>query len=138
MDWYHQIPRVRRLEVSEVATADEDTAEVPESEAQGNLLALDSDSGDEATYTQWTKNWLSSSGGIGYFSHAPRDFLKEVGTLTGTQISVESQAKGLQVLGKNTSDVDDALEKLTRLDSSLVSCFMICSLPFDFSRLPYE
>lgn len=117
---------MRRLEVSDVATADEDTAEAPEeSEAQGNLLALDSDSDDDAAHTQCTKNWLSSSGGIGYFSHAPRDFLKEVGTLTGTQISVESQAKGLQIWGKNTSDVDDALEKLTRLDSSLVSCFML-------------
>ncbi|KAL1965815.1 hypothetical protein VTN77DRAFT_5136 [Rasamsonia byssochlamydoides] len=113
------MPRVRRLEVSDIATVDEDTAEAPESEAQEKLLALDSDSGDDVTHTRCTKNWLSSGGGIGYFLHAPRDFLKEVGTLTGTEITVESQVKGLQASGKNPSDVQDALEKLTRLDSLL-------------------
>jgi hypothetical protein len=133
------MPRVHRLEVPDVVTADEeDIAEAPVTEDQEMLVAVDTDDAEDGANKQCTKQWLSSTRAIGCFSYGPRDlprdlpralpqdFLKEIGTLTGTEITVESQMKSLQISGKNPGDVEEALERLTRLDNLLVSCFVLC------------
>lgn len=99
-------------------------AESPEKIQEGDLLALDGDSEEEVVPNVIggvTKSWLSPKGGLGCFSTGFQDVLAEVAALTGTRISVVNDRQGIQVTGKNSADVDDAVGKLTRIENALVS-----------------
>ncbi|KAL4752140.1 hypothetical protein BDW72DRAFT_212228 [Aspergillus terricola var. indicus] len=74
------------------------------------------------TFTRVTKFWLADAGGVGCFAHNKhREMLGEVASHTGTEIAIIDEIKGLQVSGGNEGDVNDALERLSRLEKSL-SC----------------
>lgn len=91
---------------------------------------LDDSSDEEAGISsndQCTKYWLSPTGGLGCFAGSFQDVLSEIAILTGTQISIEDDVKGIQVSGSNAADVDDALEKLTQIEKPLVSFRVFCS-----------
>ncbi|KAL4814133.1 hypothetical protein BDW67DRAFT_192363 [Aspergillus spinulosporus] len=74
------------------------------------------------TFTQVTKFWLAAAGGVGCFAHEKhRDMLGKVARHTGTEIAIIDEIKGLQVSGSNEGDVNDALERLSRIETPL-SC----------------
>ena len=73
------------------------------------------------TFTQVTKFWLAAAGGVGCFAHEKhRETLGEVARHTGTEIAIIDEIKGLQVSGGNEGDVNDALERLSRIETPLV------------------
>ncbi|KAL2009560.1 hypothetical protein VTN00DRAFT_5367 [Thermoascus crustaceus] len=130
-----EIPRIRRLEVSSTVDAEGvDSGEATPEKKQREQLVLLDDSSDEETPTssndQCTKYWLSPNGGLGCFAGTFHDVLSEIATLTGTQISIEDDVKGIQVSGSNATDVDDALEKLTQIEKplSLVACPQVTNI----------
>jgi hypothetical protein len=73
--------------------------------------------------------WTSHGQGIGYFTDAPASLLKGIGSLTGTEIAVESNEKQLSVSGNHPDDVKEAMERLTRLDQSLVRSHVLTDSP---------
>ena len=97
-------------------------------EHHDTLVALDSDSGDETIFVakdKVIKYWLSPRGGLGCFATSFQKTLKEIGTLTGTEITIESQVKGIRVFGRNSGDVNDALNKLRQIEKPFVSFFLL-------------
>lgn len=86
--------------------------------SEENLLDFDSD--DEHESQVFNDKWTSNGSGIGYFTNAPPGLLKELGSLTGTDITVESNSSQLLVSGKYPDDVKEAMDRLTRMDQPLV------------------
>ncbi|XHG03342.1 hypothetical protein AWENTII_006653 [Aspergillus wentii] len=117
------MPRISQLEIPVIF--DDEMSHIPvgvEKDQEGDLLALDDGSNEEfipLSINHDTKYWLSSSGGLGCFSANFHEVLAEVATMTGTEISIIDDIKGIQVSGKNQGDVDDALAKLTRIEKPL-------------------
>lgn len=118
------MPRICQLEVP--AVQDEGTVPLdvtPEKSQGASLLALDDESDEELipiSRDRITKSWLSSNGGLGCFSNDFQDVLLDVSTATGTEIAISGEFQGIQVYG-TSSDVDDALAKLSNVEKSLVS-----------------
>ncbi|KAJ1713690.1 hypothetical protein COH20_003366 [Aspergillus flavus] len=123
------MPRTRQLDIP-IMLQDEG-ASVPVATTEdslGGLLALDVDSDEELIHhshlmTRVTKFWLSSHGGIGCFATGFHEVLTEVAAVTGTDITLIDEAKGIQISGNSAGDVDDALAKLTRIEKPL-SCLV--------------
>lgn len=120
------MPRVRRIEVSDIVDIDgiESHESTPEKNRRETLLEFENDSDQETVSVpniRCTRYWLSANGGLGCFECAFEDILAEVARLTGTDISVKDDIKRIQVSGNNEDDVDDALEKLSRIEKPLVS-----------------
>lgn len=120
------MPRVRRLEVSDIVDIDgvESHNSTPEKNRRATLLTFDDDSDQETVPVpsiRYTKFWLSANGDLGCFECAFEDVLAEVARLTGTDISVKDDIKRIQVSGNSEEDVVDALEKLSRIEKPLVS-----------------
>ncbi|KAI9374383.1 hypothetical protein BJX61DRAFT_540831 [Aspergillus egyptiacus] len=85
------------------------------------LLALDDDELIPHPNAQVVKFWLASEGGVGCFAGGRyQDTLSDIAKATGTEISVVDAAKGIRISGKTATDVDDALEKLTRIEKPLL------------------
>ncbi|KAJ9319330.1 hypothetical protein DTO271D3_99 [Paecilomyces variotii] len=118
------VPRVRRIEVSDIVDIDgiESHESTPEKNRRETLLEFENDSDQETVSVpniRCTRYWLSANGGLGCFECAFEDILAEVARLTGTEISVKDDIKRIQVSGNNEDDVDDALEKLSRIEKPL-------------------
>ncbi|KAB8219165.1 hypothetical protein BDV33DRAFT_204666 [Aspergillus novoparasiticus] len=123
------MPRTRQLDIP--IMLQDDGASVPVATTEdslGGLLALDVDSDEELMHhshliTRVTKFWLSSNRGIGCFATGFHEVLTEVAAVTGTDITLIDEAKGIQISGNSAGDVDDALAKLTRIEKPL-SCLV--------------
>ncbi|KAE8386756.1 hypothetical protein BDV23DRAFT_137912 [Aspergillus alliaceus] len=118
------MPRTRQLDMPIVLQ--DDGASATEEDKPEDLLALDNDSDEELiphsyVKSRVTKLWLSPDGGIGCFSTGFREFLVEIAAVTGTNIAIIDDLKGIQVSGTSAGDVEDALAKLTRIEKPL-SC----------------
>ncbi|KAI9044759.1 uncharacterized protein KD926_011730 [Aspergillus affinis] len=108
------IPRIYRLQVPEILKDDPMPVRSQDTNAQeGDLLALG------PSPMRVTKAWASSEGGVGCFSCQFHDILSEISKLTGTEIAVSEDLKGIQVSGKNENDVDDALAKISNVQEPL-------------------
>lgn len=89
----------------------------------GSLLDLD-DGSDEKCATFGNpviKNWQSSAGGAGCFAVDFQEILGQIGDTTGTKLLVLPDPKGIEVSGRCEGGVNDALERLTRVEKPLVS-----------------
>ncbi|KAE8417547.1 hypothetical protein BDV36DRAFT_175612 [Aspergillus pseudocaelatus] len=123
------MPRTRQLDIPIMFQDDGASLPVATTEdSLGGLLALDIDSDEELIHhshlmTRVTKFWLSSHGGIGCFATGFREVLIEVAAVTGTEITLVDEVKGIQISGNSAGDVDDALAKLTRIEKPL-SCLV--------------
>ncbi|KAE8346927.1 hypothetical protein BDV24DRAFT_157927 [Aspergillus arachidicola] len=123
------MPRTRQLDIP--IMLQDDGASVPVTTTEdslGGLLALDVDTDEELIHhshlmTRVTKFWLSSNRGIGCFATGFHEVLTEVAAVTGTDITLIDEAKGIQISGNSAGDVDDALAKLTRIEKPL-SCLV--------------
>lgn len=96
---------------------------IPEEDPRGKLVAFDSDSEEEIiphSLTQVTKLWTSSLGGLGCFADQNQEIMTGIAAVTGTKISLNEDKKSIKVSGRDTGDVDDALEKLSRMETPLV------------------
>ncbi|KAL5001654.1 hypothetical protein BDV10DRAFT_182220 [Aspergillus recurvatus] len=119
-----EAPRLRLLELPTGVQDEYSLLEVPgdSHNHNGELLMLDD---DPATiiphpFTQVTKFWLAAAGGVGCFAYNKhREILCEVAKHTGTEIAVIDELKGLQISGRNEGDVNDALERLSRIEEPL-------------------
>ncbi|KAF7594944.1 hypothetical protein BBP40_007752 [Aspergillus hancockii] len=119
------MPRIRQLDIPVVFQDGGVTASLDQNR-DGELLALDIDSDEELITTSHpttrvTEIWLTLYGGIGCFATGFHGVLTKVAILTGTEITIIDDLKGIQVSGNSVRDVDDALAKLTRIEKSL-SC----------------
>jgi hypothetical protein len=120
------MPRIRQLDIPVVFQDDAASATVTlDEDREGGLLALDIDSDEELIApshptTRVTEIWSSSYGGIGCFVTGFHGVLAEIAILTGTEITIIDDLKGIQVSGSSARDVDDALTKLTRIEKPLV------------------
>lgn len=121
-----KMPRTRQLNIPIMLR--DDGASVPVATTEdslGGLLALDIDSDVELIHqshlmTHVTKFWLSSHGGIGCFATGFHEVLTEIAAVTGTNITIIDEVKGIQISGSSAGDVDDAVAKLTRIEKPLV------------------
>jgi hypothetical protein len=46
--------------------------------------------------------------------------LKQVGQLTGTELSMENEGRRICITGSNSNDIDNALEKLNQIEIPFV------------------
>ncbi|KNG85162.1 hypothetical protein ANOM_006048 [Aspergillus nomiae NRRL 13137] len=123
------MPRTRQLNIPIMLR--DDGASVPVATTEdslGGLLALDIDSDVELIHqshlmTHVSKFWLSSHGGIGCFATGFHEVLTEIAAVTGTNITIIDEVKGIQISGSSAGDVDDAVAKLTRIEKPL-SCLV--------------
>ncbi|OJJ46114.1 hypothetical protein ASPZODRAFT_67178 [Penicilliopsis zonata CBS 506.65] len=118
------MPRIRQLEIPatiELEGLEQNTRSAQEVH-EGDLLNYASD--DQVLGSRYSRYWLSPKGGLGIFAVGFLDFLSGVANVTGTEISVVSNEKGILVTGKTAVDVEDALARLTRLEEplSLIHC----------------
>jgi hypothetical protein len=116
------MPLVRRMDLSDVRY-EELTEETEEKECQGDLLASDDDGMSSEVKGQCAKYWFPSRGGVDCFATL-HEILKEIGLLTGTKLRMESQMKGVHIVGANSKDVDDAFERLKNIEKSFVSLWL--------------
>ncbi|PWY89273.1 hypothetical protein BO70DRAFT_285619 [Aspergillus heteromorphus CBS 117.55] len=113
------MPRISQLDDSAPL---QDASMAGSDEDDQGLLALD-DGSDEVLVShsrpRVTKIWLSSTGGAGCFAaNSFQEFISQIATLTGTEIVIIGE-DGAQVMGKDLADVEDALAKLSRIESAL-------------------
>ncbi|KAH8429884.1 uncharacterized protein LDX57_007556 [Aspergillus melleus] len=115
------VPRIYRLEVPAILqdgpipglSQDANTQE-------GDLLALGtSQDGEPIPHPRVTKTWVSQEGGAGCYPQF-HSMLSEISKLTGTEIAVAEDLKGIRVSGRNENDVEDALAKISRTHQPLV------------------
>ncbi|KAL4989805.1 hypothetical protein BDW68DRAFT_186135 [Aspergillus falconensis] len=117
-----EAPRLRLLELPTGVRDEYLLGGEPGNSHNGGLLMLDDDPVTVIPhpFTQVTKFWLAAAGGVGCFAYNKHsEMLSEVAKHTGTEIAVIDELKGLQVSGRNESDVDDALERLSRIEGPL-------------------
>ncbi|KAE8148413.1 hypothetical protein BDV25DRAFT_141797 [Aspergillus avenaceus] len=122
------MPRICPLDLPRVLQDGEISSSVNVENCQeGGLLALE-DTDEELIPCQLptprvTKTWISPRGGVGCFATGYSSFLEKIATLTGTEIIVLDEPKGIKVSGSSLGDVDDAFAKLTRIEKPL-SCLV--------------
>lgn len=120
-----KMPRTRQLDIPIMLQDGGASLPVATTEdSLGDLLALDIEPDEELIHhshlmTRVTKFWLSSHGGIGCFATGFREVLIEVAAVTGTEITLVDEVKGIQISGNRAGDVDDALAKLTRIENGV-------------------
>ncbi|PLN82738.1 hypothetical protein BDW42DRAFT_200279 [Aspergillus taichungensis] len=119
------MPRIHQLDVP-LGLSDEDgppmaTADKHET---GSLLDLDDGSDEDCVISMKpvVKNWQSSTGGAGCFAVDLQGILGQIGDFTGTKLLVLPDPKGIEVSGRSDGDVNDALERLTRVEKPLLYC----------------
>src|SRR5690606_26747825 len=98
-----QIPRVYRLQMSDIALELEKDLEAtcPASASlEGTLLELISDEEDEVQVPM-IETWSSLHGGSGVYGLDSRHLLGEIGSLTGTEITLIDGGKKVQIAAKN-------------------------------------
>ncbi|THC98518.1 hypothetical protein EYZ11_002026 [Aspergillus tanneri] len=119
------VPQIRQLDIPSALQDDSNPVLDEHNESQeGDLLALDEDPNEELiphSIDRVTKHWVSSDGGVGCFAANFHDILSSIAIMTGTEIAVAEDLKGIQVSAKNSNDVDDALAKISRIEKSLSS-----------------
>ena len=117
------MPRIRQLDVPSVFNDENDQTKVEsEKDRKEDLLTLVDDSSDElipVSLNRVTKHWISENGGLGCLANF-REVLGDIAAMTGTEISAIDDTLGIQVTGQRQVDVDDALEKLSRIEKPLV------------------
>lgn len=121
-----QAPKIRQLEISTVHEVEEANSIPAELTVVREGQLLDGDSDEEVvvnSISRVTKAWSSSFGGLGCFVQSGdyNHILARVADATGTEIVVDERSRNLRVSGKNASDVEDALVRLTRIEQPLVS-----------------
>ncbi|PWY71089.1 hypothetical protein BO94DRAFT_539628 [Aspergillus sclerotioniger CBS 115572] len=113
------MPRINQLDHSPKIQDDEKPGS--DQGDDGGLLAL-GDTSDEDLVPNpvvVTKFWVSPTGGAGCFSENRfHEFVAQVADLTGTAITLVEECK-VQVTGKSSEDVEDALVKLSRIERPL-------------------
>lgn len=117
------MPRIRQLDVPSMLDEDDQTKIESEKDRKENMLTLVDDSNDEpipVSLNRATKHWTSETGGLGFFANF-QEVLGDIAAMTGTEISAIDDTLGIQVTGQHQVDVDDALEKLSRIEKPLVS-----------------
>ncbi|KAE8382179.1 hypothetical protein BDV26DRAFT_254006 [Aspergillus bertholletiae] len=123
------MPRTRQLDIP--IPLRDDGASVPATTTEdnpGGLLVLDFGLDEELIshshlMARHTKFWLSSSGDVGCFATGFSEVLTEVAAVTGTNIILVDEVKGVQISGSSVEDVEDASAKLTRIEKPL-SCLV--------------
>ncbi|PYI03873.1 hypothetical protein BO78DRAFT_451057 [Aspergillus sclerotiicarbonarius CBS 121057] len=114
------MPRINRLDLS--ATIQDGEHPSSDQGDEGGLLALEDNSDEDLVPNPAalvTRFWQSPSGGVGCFSENHfHDFVTRIAALTGTDIAVVEDRR-IQVTGKSSEDVDDALAKLSRVERPL-------------------
>ena len=88
---------------------------------EGDLLALGTPQDEEPIlHPRVTKTWVSQEeDGAGCYPQF-HSMLSEIPKLTGTEIAVAEDLKGIRVSGRNENDVEDALAKISRIHQPLV------------------
>jgi hypothetical protein len=118
------MPRIHQLDIPSVFDDEDDQAKVEsEKDCKEDLLTLVDDSNDElipVSFNRATKHWISENGGLGCLANF-QEVLGDIAAMTGTEISAIDDILGIQVTGRHEVDVDDALEKLSRIEKPLVS-----------------
>lgn len=116
------MPRINQLDLSTTIQAEENPGS--DQGDDGGLLALEDPSDEDLVPNPAalvTKFWLSPNGGAGSFSENHfNGIVAQIAALTGTDIAVDEDCK-IQVTGKSSEDVEDALAKLSRIEKPLVS-----------------
>ncbi|KAK1143212.1 hypothetical protein N8T08_006910 [Aspergillus melleus] len=115
------VPRIYRLEVPAILQ----DVPIPDlsqdaNTQEGDLLALGTPQ-DEGPipHPRVTKTWVSQEGGAGCYPQF-HSMLSEIPKLTGTEIAVAEDLKGIRVSGRNENDVEDALAKISRIHQPLM------------------
>ena len=119
-----QMPRIHQLDVPLGLSDGDGTAmATADKHETGSLLDLDDGSDEDCLISRNSvvKNWQSSTGGAGCFAVDFHGILGQIGKTTGTKLLVLPDPKGIEVSGRNDGDVNDALERLTRVEKPLVS-----------------
>ncbi|PLB37174.1 uncharacterized protein BDW47DRAFT_126628 [Aspergillus candidus] len=117
------MPRIHQLDVP-LSLSDEDGSPMATADKHetGSLLDLD-DGSDEKCATFGNpviKSWQSSAGGAGCFAVDFQEILGQIGDTTGTKLLVLPDPKGIEVSGRCEGGVNDALERLTRVEKPLL------------------
>ncbi|KAL6230405.1 hypothetical protein BDW75DRAFT_248736 [Aspergillus navahoensis] len=117
-----EAPRLRALGLPTGLRDECSLGDEPGNNYNGGLLLLDDDPSRVIPhpFSHVTKFWLPAAGGLGCFAYIKhREMLSEVAKHTGTEIAVVDELKGLQVSGGNEGDVNDAIERLSRIEEPL-------------------
>ncbi|KAL4890611.1 hypothetical protein BDV59DRAFT_92189 [Aspergillus ambiguus] len=117
-----EVPRIHQVEVPVMVSEDPSHTFPNPRDQRGELVAVEG--GVEATVNPHVfgfvaKSWASLNGGLGCFAAGFRDILRDIGSLTETNIVAVDDIVGITVEGGNEDDVDDALAKITNVNKSL-------------------